>query len=111
MKRRCRSWKSLIPLVLAVILLGISVNTGILPVLADPAEENAQNAFAQEIPAALPEEVEGEGEMKGAAKEALADAGIASGESLNDVVAADRCGIVMGTAMAGIDTIAATNKK
>ena len=53
MKRRCRSWKSLIPLVLAVILLGISVNTGILPVLADPAEENAQNAFAQEIPAAL----------------------------------------------------------
>ena len=73
MKRRCRSWKSLIPLVLAVILLGISVNTGILPVLADPAEENAQNAFAQEIPAALPEEVEGEGEMKGATKEALAD--------------------------------------
>ena len=45
-----------------------------------------------------------------AAKEALADAGIASGESLNDVVAADRCGIVMGTAMAGIDTIAATQE-
>ena len=73
MKRRCRSWKSLIPLVLAVILLGISVNTGILPALADPAEENALNALAQEIPAALPEEVEGEGETIGAAKEALAD--------------------------------------
>ena len=45
-----------------------------------------------------------------AAKEALADAGIVSSASLNDVVAADRCGIVMGTAMAGIDTIAATQE-
>ena len=45
-----------------------------------------------------------------AAREAIADAGIASDAPLRDVVAPDRCGIVMGTAMAGIDTIAATQE-
>ena len=44
-----------------------------------------------------------------AAKEALADAGVTSSEHLGDA-APDRCGIVMGTAMAGIDTIAATQE-
>lgn len=45
-----------------------------------------------------------------AAKEALADAGVANGEHLDTAAAPDRCGIVMGTAMAGIDTIAATQE-
>ena len=45
-----------------------------------------------------------------AAKEALADAGVANGEHLDTSAASDRCGIVMGTAMAGIDTIAATQE-
>lgn len=45
-----------------------------------------------------------------AAKEALADAGAADGAQLDDAIAPDRCGVVMGTAMAGIDTIAATQE-
>ena len=45
-----------------------------------------------------------------AAKEALADAGVANGEHLDAAASPDRCGIVMGTAMAGIDTIAATQE-
>ena len=45
-----------------------------------------------------------------AAREALANAGIPNSENLNAAAAPDRCGIVMGTAMAGIDTIAATQE-